>query len=230
METKIKIIGFSGKLGTGKNYIAENLVGKKMYELGYNIHFLAFGDQVKYELGSRLNLIEDKDISMGMNDVYEKLFINKTADIRKKLQYYATDYCRNGGNWNIKEDFTMYNQPNIWIKGLYLQIKNILSKSYNPNNDVFIITDIRFKNEAEFIKSLGGQLFRINAPTRNLQKINEEALKNTKTSEELNEFIERIKNHSSETNLDDYKFDYYINNEPDNNNVKEEIEKIIYNI
>lgn len=230
METKIKIIGFSGKLGTGKNYIAEQLFGKRMYELGFNIHFFAFGDQVKYELGSRLNLVDDIDITTKMNDVYEKLFVDKTADIRQKLQYYATDYCRNGGNWNIKEDFIMYNQPNIWIKGMYLQIKNILSKSYNPNNDVYIITDVRFKNEAEFIKSLGGQLFRINSSSRNLKKIKEEAQKNTNTPDELNVFIEKIKNHSSETNLDDYIFDYYIDNEPYNFNLKEQIEKIIFNV
>ena len=46
-----------------------------MYELGFNIHFLGFGDQVKYELGSRLNLVDDIDITSKMNDVYEKLFV-----------------------------------------------------------------------------------------------------------------------------------------------------------
>lgn len=230
MDTKIIIIGFSGKLGTGKNYVAEQLFGKKMYELGFNIHFLAFGDQVKYEVGSRLNLVDDIDITTKMSNVYEKLFVDKTADIRQKLQYYATDYCRNGGHWNIKEDFIMYNQLNIWIKGMYLQIKNILSKSYNPNKDVFIITDVRFINEAEFIKSLGGQLFRINSSIRNLKKITDEAMKNANTPDELNELIEKIKNHLSETNLDDYIFDYYINNEPDNTNLKEEIEKINFNV
>ena len=61
-----------------------------------------------------------------MNEIFEELFINKSADTRKKLQYYATEYCRNGGNWKINDDFVMYNEPLIWIKGLYLQIKNIL--------------------------------------------------------------------------------------------------------
>lgn len=227
METKFKIIGFSGKLGVGKNYVGEILFGKKLYELGYNVHILAFGDQVKYELGSRLKFIKDDKIITEMNETFEQLFINKTAETRQKLQYYATDYCRNGGNWIINDNFTMINQSNIWIKGLYLQILNIVSRSYTHNEDLFVITDVRFVNEAEFIKSLGGKIIRINAPSRNEKKIVEEAQKNTKCFKDFSNFITKIKRHESETNLDNYTFDYVLDNEPSDINIDDKVDKII---
>lgn len=230
MNTKIKIFGFSGKIGVGKNYIAEQIFGKKLYRLGYKIHFLAIADQVKYELGSRFKKIKETDDFINeMDKTFNELFINKSAETRKKLQYYGTEYCRNGGNWIIKDDFIMYNEPIIWIKGLYLQIKNILSKSYDTSKDIFIITDVRFENEADFIKLLGGINIRINAPVRNYNKMLEEAKKNYTAETDINKFMDNIRNHSSETNLDNYKFDYIIDNDElcDLDNLETNIQNLI---
>ena len=223
MET-IKIFGFSGKIGVGKNYVGEQIFGKALYDKGYNIHILALADQTKYELGSRFSLIKEKFINK-MDEIFNELFVNKSATTRKKLQYYGTDYCRNGGNWKIKEGFTMFNEPSVWIKGLYLQIKNILSRSYDTSKDVFIISDIRFMNEADFIKSLGGKVIRINAPIRTYNKMLEECLKNYTAETDVNNFIKKIKSHESETNLDNYVFDYTVNN--DFNDVKKDVDDIL---
>ena len=229
MENKIKIIGFSGKLGVGKNYISEKIFGKKLYDMGYTVHILAIADQTKYELGSRFKIVDDENnFTKEMNEIFDELFINKSADARKKLQYYATDYCRNGGNWIINNDFIMYNEPLIWIKGLYLQIKNILNKSYDVSKDVFIITDVRFVNEAQFIKSLGGIVIRIESEIRNYKKMKDEAFKNCSSEKDIDKIIQLIKNHTSETNLDIYTFNYTINNEPDiTENIASEIDLII---
>lgn len=213
----IKIYGFSGKLGVGKNYVAEKIFGKKLYEKGYNVHILAFGDLVKYELGSRFKKIEN-NLIYEMTKVYEELFINKSAETRNKLQFYGTNFCRNGENWKIKDNFTMYNEPDIWIKGLLLQINTILERSYDNSKDIFIITDVRFKNEAEFIKKLGGKIIKIDAPIRNYNKLLSEAMKTFKSEKDINDYIERIKNHSSETDLDTYTFDYVIANDINNEN------------
>lgn len=227
MINNIKIFGFSGKIGVGKNYISEQIFGKKLYDMGYIVHILAVADQPKYELGSRFSLIKNKDNFVEeMNETFNELFVNKSADTRTKLQVYGTDYCRNGGELNIKNKFTVYNEPSIWIKALYLQIKNILSKSYNTKKDVFIITDVRFKNEAEFIQLMGGHTVRIISPTRNYLKMLEEAKKNYTDEKDIDNFINRVKNHESETNLDTYHFDYTINNEPSNKNIDKEIEDI----
>jgi hypothetical protein len=227
--TNIKIFGFSGKIGVGKNYVSEQIFGRKLYNLGYNVHIMAVADQTKYELGSRFSLVPENDFIKCMDETFNELFINKSASTRIKLQTYGTEYCRNGGTLNIKDKFEMYNQPNIWVKGLYLQIKNILLKSYDTSKDVFIITDVRFTNEVEFIKMMSGVVVRICSDTRNQEKLLEEANKNYKTPDEINNFITKIKTHESETNLDNYKFDYIINNEPDNFNVETQIEEIIKN-
>jgi hypothetical protein len=226
MEQSIKIFGFSGKIGVGKNYVGEQIFGKALHNLGYRIHILAVADQTKYELGSRLALIKENFIGE-MDKIFDELFVNKSAETRIKLQYYGTEYCRNGGNWNIKDNFIMFNEPRIWIKGLYLQIKNILSKSYDISKDIFIISDVRFINEADFIKSLGGRIIRIISHTRNNIRLLEEAKKNYTIDSDIDNFIQRIQNHESETNLDNYNFDYSINNEPDNKNVESEINLII---
>jgi hypothetical protein len=228
MTDNFKIFGFSGKIGVGKNYISEQILGKKLYDAGYNVHILAIADQLKYELGSRFSLMKNhNNFKEEMNETFNELFVNKSADTRMKLQVYGTEYCRHGGELNIVNKFSLYNEPCIWTKGLYLQIKNILSRSYDSTKDVFIITDVRFENEAEFIHLMGGRTIRIDSPTRNNLKMLEEAKKKYTDEKDIDNFINQIKNHESETNLDTYDFDYTINNEPNNVNLNKEIEDIL---
>jgi hypothetical protein len=222
----IHIFGFSGKIGVGKNYIAEKIFGKKIYELGFNVHILSFGEQLKYELGSRFSLIKD-DVILEMNTVFDDLFIKKSATTREKLQIYGTEYCRKGPDWTIKDDFVMYNEENIWIKGLYLQIKNILLKSYEPHLDIFIIPDVRFMNESDFIKKLGGKIIRITSPSRMNEKLIEEARKNYTNDVDIDNFISRVTTHQSETELDNCIFDCEINNEPFNINVYDDVYRVL---
>ena len=114
--------------------------------------------------------------------------------------------------------------PNIWVNALfanhdkYLEfcMQNELSKlkdksmmgGFSPNRSSFelpnwIITDVRFPNEAQAIKDRGGILIRINRP----------------------QLIERDFEHLSETALDDYDgFDYVINN--DTNSVRDLVDKV----
>jgi len=78
--------------------------------------------------------------------------------------------------------------PNIWVNALFADY----SKDSN-----WIITDVRFPNEAKAIKDKGGILIRINRP----QYLD-------------NGLVIRKNEHLSETSLDDYdKFDYVIEND-----------------
>jgi len=236
----INIIGFSGKIGVGKNYICENIIGKQLYELGYQIHFIGFGDFVKYEVGSRLEKTTcvDTNFITKMNEVYEGLFINKKKEIRRILQIYATEISRNGSDivLDTENDIVLHNEPNIWVKSAHLNIMNIISKSYNPLKDIFIITDIRFLNEIEYIKMNGGLLVRINADKRNHHKLVEEAYKSNKdiSSSELESFLSKAKLHVSETSLDsdcDSNFDVIIQNDyEDVDTVNEQINDCICRI
>lgn len=181
------IIGFSGRLGSGKNYIAEELFVplfiKKYNKFNILPYFFSFGDQPKIECLCRNNYN------------YESLFINKTNETRKLLQNYATE--------NGRDKYG----PDIWIRALDTLIK-IQTERTKPirkiNNTIllFIISDVRFENEKNYIEMNGGTIINIIAPNRTRQKMEQEQLKET---------------HISETSLLNHNFKYTINNDNRNN-------------
>ncbi len=76
---------------------------------------------------------------------------------------------------------------NVWVKSLF--------SKYTPDQ-LWIITDVRFPNEADYIKSLDGILIRIEGDPAGIR---------ANSTRDLN--------HPSETSLDDYKFDHVIYND-----------------
>tara|TARA_R110001606_G_scaffold19453_1_gene71318 strand:- start:2634 stop:3476 length:843 start_codon:yes stop_codon:yes gene_type:complete len=109
--------------------------------------------------------------------------------------------------------------PNIWVNALFADYVCTMNKhSYtfeksktieetdkfmfeNSSYPDWIITDVRFPNEAQAIKDKGGIVIRVERP----------------------QLIERDFEHPSETALDDYKFDEVIEN---NGSIEELIEKV----
>ncbi len=65
----------------------------------------------------------------------------------------------------------------------------------------FIISDVRMKAEADFIKSIGGKLIRIEAPERNKARLEIESGGDTK-------IMKMLASHISEVDLDDYDGDF----------------------
>ena len=175
------IIGISGKMGSGKDYFVENhLKPFIINELKKTCLVLSLADMVK------INLMVHHNVEF--DDLYKG---NKKPEIRKLLQYEGTENGRN----KYGED--------IWIKYVKAWSKLYQSRGF----DIIIIPDIRFKNEYNFIKEMGGKIFRINSPERNEKRLLEESKDNNNYNQ--------IKNHISETDLDDdklVKFDYNINN------------------
>jgi len=124
---------------------------------------------------------------------------------RKLLQLLGTDCGRN----------IIHN--NIWVNALFANYKGfvpgkILSNSgradyiYRQEASNWIITDVRFPNELEAIKSRDGVTIRVN-----------------KFDGLTMGQIGKPKEHESETALDDAKFDYVIDN---NGSIDELIEKV----
>ena len=180
MTFKHKIIGLSGKLGAGKNYIAEKIIAP-YFTNNYSILIIGFGDQVKQELYAR-----DPELT------YDLLYDYKTHESRQKLQHYATENGRD-----------KYNED-MWIRGLDMQIETFQRRSCKDT--LIIICDVRFINEAEYIKQKKGILFRIEASLRTQARYWKEAGGNL-------QIHQLISNHASEKNLDKYTFDYIINND-----------------
>lgn len=199
------LLGVSGKLGVGKNYITENYLVPKLIEqfskenVQYVPYFFSFGTQVKVELYSR-------DTSSSLN--YNNLFVEKTKHSRTSLQQYATE----NGRDRYRKDMWV-RAIDMWIQ---VQMSNIevvnkhLSRKIVP---IFVVEDVRFENEYEYIKSNSGILVLVESGYRNFERILKE-LENT--NNKTNDTI-----HESELGLEHLEFHVRINNDPVNSDTIE---------
>jgi hypothetical protein len=113
--------------------------------------------------------------------------ITENTTIREFLQTLGTECMRN----------TL--SDNIWIAALMCDYKE--TNEYSPD---WIVTDVRFPNEAQAIKDNGGIMIRVDKPG-----------------------VEAINNHPSETSLNDWEFDYKVVNISDIYTLKTTIENIL---
>ena len=161
----MRIIGLVGRRGVGKNFVADRIeeaVGRK------HIEKAAFADPIKRfaidVLGLDEKLVYGNDLDKShcthykWEDMPAYLFagpIQKNRDrnkgeyltIRDILQIVGTEFGRDiwGGD--------------IWIRAM----ENRLNKS---KASIFLITDVRFPNEAEAIRKWGGKIWRVEGPQR----------------------------------------------------------------
>lgn len=96
--------------------------------------------------------------------------------------------------------------PDFWVKF----VCDILS-IYNHEWDYVLIPDCRFPNEIEYFKDRHFDVI-----TMRVNRLNY-----------ISPLTQEQQNHSSETSLDNYIFDYYINSESGLDNLKKEIDKIV---
>ena len=175
----MEIIGLLGHQGVGKNYIAEFLMNNILDKKPTLI--VAFADHFKIDCVCKHNI------------EYEKVFYQKDNITRKKLQKIGTEDGRN-----------KYGE-NIWIN----VTKNWMKTYHERGIKRFIIADVRFQNEVDWIKSENGTIIKINAPNRYLERVMKESNNNP---DEMNKIV----NHISEKGIDEIKnFDFEVNNDPD---------------
>lgn len=122
--------------------------------------------------------------------IRQMLVGQKSMALRKRLQFEGTE--------NGRDKY----YPDIWIDTLQ---KWAELRSIRDGLDIVLVTDCRFPNEVEFIESNGGLVIRVEAPDRN-----EIALQQESSDDPVK--YDCIKNHRSETALDDYKFEYVFQN------------------
>lgn len=143
MNTCKILIGLSGKMGVGKDYIAHNIILPYLEKKNIKTLIIAFADQIK------VNTSVKNNISLS------KMYDTKNENIRKLLQKEGTENGRDKYGNNIWIDYV-----DKWT--------DIYSKR---GIQAFIIIDCRFKNEVEYIKKNNGVIFRIEAPLRNKERI-----------------------------------------------------------
>jgi hypothetical protein len=136
---------------------------------------------------------------------------------RNFLETIGTDLLRDGlhPNCHVIASFADYVQKTRQF-GEFVSGGPMMTKLY-PN---WIFTDVRFPNEVKAIKDRGGIVLRVNRFSEE-QKI---ALLKVRAGRLNNSLALALKDeHPSETALDDYKFDYTIDN---NGTIEELIEKV----
>lgn len=142
-----KIVGLVGLAGSGKNSVANILI--KNYP---NWVALSSGSAVKDICAVMFNwdrkLLEGDTIeSREWRETPDEYWSSKLGyefTPRKAMQWLATDIVRN----QLSASF--------WIDKTELAIKQILAKDKEKN---IVITDVRFKNEIDLIKNLGGEIW-----------------------------------------------------------------------
>lgn len=157
-----KIIGLSGKIGSGKNFLSEKKVFDKLHSMGKNVVIMAFGDILKMMCYAKDNIS------------YEKLFYDKDQQTRKILQTRG-----------MKEREI---DNKIFVKMIECQMRI----AFDRNIDIIIISDLRFRIEFDFLKEKGATLIRVNAPKRTYDKMFKECSGNKKAINEISEHISEI--------------------------------------
>jgi len=177
LSKRVRLIGISGKIGSGKDTFAE-LLAEQLH-----------GKVERHALADKLRLITEIISGIRMTTTHEanKPFCNEirnyTQDqknivikqfdktIGETLQLVGTDLFRD----NYDTD--------IWVKSFF---NEELDTKLN-NGKIIVIPDVRFVNEADYILKEGGYLIRLEGDPMGVR---ENSLRDL--------------NHISETNLDDY--------------------------
>ena len=138
------IIGICGLIGSGKGTVADFLVEQRGFTK------ISFADKLKDGVASvfgwdREMLEGNTDDSRTWREKVDPYWSTETGHPitpRLVLQLFGTDCMRNG----------FYD--GIWVS---LVKKQLLE---NPDSN-FVIPDVRFENEANMIRSIGGKLWRV---------------------------------------------------------------------
>ena len=161
------LIGISGKKGCGKDTVSDYICEK------YKFIKLDFAGPLKECCKNIFNF--DNEQLYGNNKEVVDEFWGVTP--REIMQYLGTDLFR----YSLKNKFPNIGE-NIWV----MLMENKIKKLKNTN---IIISDVRFVNEFDMIKKLGGVVIRVD---RNQDK------------------NEKFKDHISENNL--FNFDNLLYN------------------
>jgi adenylate kinase family enzyme len=151
------IIGLCGYKGSGKDTIADYLVDKN------NFVKVAFADFIRNALKELFNWTDEAFSPENKEQVDEYWGVTP----RKMCQEMGTEFLRIHCKDFISLDFTLPNGENyqgtFHIKRINQDIKKLFNENYEQN---IIFSDIRFQDELDYIKKLGGIIIRVNRPDK----------------------------------------------------------------
>lgn len=173
------LIGISGKLGVGKSYYTR-FITETLRAINEPVIELALADQIKINA-----LVKNPSLSR------DSMYVTKTNESRRLLQMEGTENGRNVMG------------SDIWLR--YLEEWIYIHKSRGFKH--FVVSDIRFEDEADYINLNKGILLRIESPRLNKYRLDVEYTVDVRKN---------IEEHTSETSLDGYsKFSHVLYNDLD---------------
>ena len=220
------IVAISGYAGSGKDEVASI-----MNDIDPTWTTRKFAGKLKViasmltgipESSFENQLFKDSEMSSEWDRSFyhgEKGWIKRPMNVREFLQLLGTDAIRTGLHHNTWVNSLMseyVHVKTIKVNGTFnidtLDEDNIMKelKKFVTIVDEYpnwVITDCRFKNEAEAVKLKGGFIVRVNRPG-----------------------VNPINNHDSEVELDNYHFDYVINNDGSLYDLRNKVKALIDHI
>ena len=214
------IIGVSGRIGSGKDTVGEIIQKLCLTNNGPKFEIKKYAGKLK-QIASLLTGIpvedfEDQEFKksylgaewgtvksnpLNAVPVFADVSFNELMSVRELLQKLGTEAIRDGLH------------PNAWVNALMCEYKRPKMSEYNPSN--WIITDMRFPNEMEAVVERKGLTIRVVRP-------------HGYTNPHTGEYKEMpLSYHTSETALDDAKFNYTIFNDGSIEDLIEKVRQIL---
>ena len=129
-------------------------------------------DYFKFALANHFKI----DVVRKYTFTFEEVFETKPAHVRHRLQQIGTEENR-----DVYGEYTWCDAAEAWMYQFY---------TANKLNQ-FVISDIRFNNEAEWVKKLGGTVIKIESD-RNRSGMDAQALKHSSEAGVSDEFIDHV--------------------------------------
>lgn len=162
------VVGLCGKMGVGKDFIAHKYIVPHLARAGLDCLRLSFADQIK------VNVMAKAGVS------FADVFDHKTQATRTLLQREGTEEGRDVAG------------RDVWITFFDAWSRVFGSRGVRA----IVACDVRFRNEADYIRARGGLLLKVVAPGRNERRLASESGGDGAA-------LQRIRGHRSECDLDD---------------------------
>ncbi|MCK9369331.1 hypothetical protein M0R04_05280 [Candidatus Dojkabacteria bacterium] len=184
------IVGLVGFIGSGKGTVGEMLVAEGFYTDSFAkplkdcVAIIFNWDRELLEGNTR----ESREWRDKPDPYWSKVYGSDFTP-RKALQLFGTEACREG----LHRD--------IWCESLGTRVNGI---------ENVVITDVRFKNEVDYIKKIGGKVVRIQ---RGPDPVWVDTLSDLIFSDARENFMNKFNIHKSEWDWVGCDFDVFIRND-----------------
>lgn len=144
----MRLIGFLGASGSGKDTCADYLISK------YGSRKMKLADPIK-EACRNLFLFDNEQLYGSQRDITDSRYGRTPREI---FQYFGTELFRDQmtNYLDIPDSFWIY------------RFKLAFRVEVETNPDLIVVADVRFQNEVENLKKLGFQIYRITRDGNNL--------------------------------------------------------------